>query len=32
MLTLEADNGLVVKWWIDAAFAVTKDMKARVAE
>jgi hypothetical protein len=26
-LTLEADNMKIVKWWIDAAFAVHKDMK-----
>lgn len=26
-LTLEADNGHVVKWWVEAAFAVTQDMR-----
>ena len=28
-LTLEADDGQVVKWWIDAAFAVHSDMKSQ---
>ena len=27
-LTLEADNTHIVKWWIDASFAVHKDMKS----
>jgi hypothetical protein len=27
-LTLEAGNGHVVKWWVDAAFAVHPDMKS----
>ena len=26
--TLEADNAMVVKWWIDASFAVHPDMKS----
>ena len=28
-LTLEADNTHVVKWWVDAAFAVQPDMKSK---
>ena len=28
-LTLEADKGCVIKWWVDSAFAVTKDMKSQ---
>lgn len=28
-LTLEADNSNVVKWWVDAAFAVHHDMKSQ---
>jgi KUP system potassium uptake protein len=28
-LTLEADNTHVVKWWVDAAFAVHKDMHSQ---
>jgi hypothetical protein len=28
-LTLEADDTHVVKWWVDAAFAVHKDMRSQ---
>jgi hypothetical protein len=28
VLTLEADKAHVVKWWVDAAFAVHHDMKS----
>lgn len=28
-LTLEADNAHVIKWWVDAAFAVTNDMRSQ---
>lgn len=28
-LTLEADSGQIVKWWIDAAFAVHDDMRSQ---
>lgn len=28
-LTLEADNVHFVKWWVDAAFAVTSDMQSQ---
>ncbi|MEM9592233.1 MAG: reverse transcriptase domain-containing protein, partial [Pseudomonadota bacterium] len=28
-LTLEADDSRVVKWWVDAAFAVTHDMRSQ---
>ena len=27
-LTLEADDTHIIKWWVDAAFAVHKDMKS----
>ena len=27
-LTLEADNMQIIKWWIDASFAVHSDMKS----
>jgi hypothetical protein len=27
-LTLEADNTHIIKWWVDASFAVHKDMKS----
>ena len=27
-LTLEADNMHVIKWWVDASFAVHTDMKS----
>ena len=27
-LTLEMDNGIAVKWWIDASFAVHPDMRS----
>jgi hypothetical protein len=27
-LTLEADNVHVIKWWIDASFAIHPDMKS----
>lgn len=28
-LTLEADNAHVIKWWVDASFAVHPDMKSQ---
>jgi len=28
-LTLEADNAHIIKWWIDAAFAIHPDMKSQ---
>lgn len=28
-LTLQADEGRTVKWWVDSAFAVTQDMKSQ---
>ena len=29
-LTLEADDGIDIKWWIDALFAVHPDMKSHM--
>lgn len=28
-LILEADDGHIIKWWVDSAFAVTHDMKSK---
>ena len=31
-LTLEADNDIDIKWWIDASFAIHPDMKSHMGE
>jgi hypothetical protein len=30
-LTLETEDGIMVKWWIDASFAVHPDMKSHTS-
>jgi hypothetical protein len=31
-LTLEGDNACIIKWWVDASFAVHPDMKSHTGQ